>query len=153
MSGVVIAVQPDGTVTLSSTQPAVGTAVTATLNDPDGSVSGLTWQWARSPNGTTGWTNISGATSEPTCPLPPTMACTCGRRRATPTRKPPARPPSVVSGAVGSALTEDDLFNRYDANGSGQIEREEAVAAVNDYFDDLITRDQVIRVIQAYLSS
>ena len=37
--------------------------------------------------------------------------------------------------------------------GAAQIEREEAVAAVNDYFDDLITRDQVIRVIQAYLSS
>ena len=69
VSGVVIAVQPDGTVTLSSTQPAVGTAVTATLNDPDGSVSGLGWQWARSANGSTGWTNISGATSSAYLPV------------------------------------------------------------------------------------
>ena len=69
VSGVVIAVQADGTVTLSSTQPAVGTAVTATLNDPDGSVSGLGWQWARSANGSTGWTNISGATSDAYLPV------------------------------------------------------------------------------------
>ena len=34
-----------GTVTLSRTQPRVGVPVTASLTDPDGSVSGLTWQW------------------------------------------------------------------------------------------------------------
>ena len=35
----------EGTVTLSKTQPRVGIAVTASLTDPDGSISGLTWQW------------------------------------------------------------------------------------------------------------
>ena len=35
----------NGTVTLSKTQPRVGVAVTASLTDPDGSISGLTWQW------------------------------------------------------------------------------------------------------------
>ena len=35
----------DGTVTLSKTQPRVGVAVTASVADPDGSISGLTWQW------------------------------------------------------------------------------------------------------------
>ena len=40
-----------------------GTAITAVLNDPDGSVTGVSWQWARSSNRNTGWTNISGATS------------------------------------------------------------------------------------------
>ena len=34
-----------GTVTLSKTQPRVGIAVTARVTDPDGSISGLTWQW------------------------------------------------------------------------------------------------------------
>ena len=33
-------------VTLSKTQPRVGIAVTASLTDPDGSISGLTWQWS-----------------------------------------------------------------------------------------------------------
>ena len=36
----------DGVVTLSKTQPRVGIAVTASVTDPDGSISGLTWQWS-----------------------------------------------------------------------------------------------------------
>ena len=36
----------EGTVTLSKTRPRVGIAVTASLTDPDGSISGLTWQWS-----------------------------------------------------------------------------------------------------------
>ena len=36
----------DGVVTLSKTQPRVGVAVTASVTDPDGSISGLTWQWS-----------------------------------------------------------------------------------------------------------
>ena len=36
----------DGVVTLSKTQPRVGIAVTASLTDPDGSISSLTWQWS-----------------------------------------------------------------------------------------------------------
>ena len=36
----------DGVVTLSKTQPRVGVAVKASLTDPDGSISGLTWQWS-----------------------------------------------------------------------------------------------------------
>ena len=34
-----------GTVTLSKIRPRVGVAVTASVTDPDGSISGLTWQW------------------------------------------------------------------------------------------------------------
>ena len=37
----------DGVVTLSRTQPRVGVPVTASLTDPDGSISGLRWQWYR----------------------------------------------------------------------------------------------------------
>ena len=39
-----------GTVTLNRTQPRAGVSVTATLTDPDGSISGLTWQWYRGNN-------------------------------------------------------------------------------------------------------
>ena len=53
----------DGTVTLAPAQPQVGTALTATLTDLDGTVSGTTWVWESSSDGTTGWTTVSGATS------------------------------------------------------------------------------------------
>ena len=36
-----------GVVTLSRTQPRVGVPVAASLTDPDGSISGLRWQWYR----------------------------------------------------------------------------------------------------------
>ena len=36
-----------GTVTLNRIQPRAGVSVMATLTDPDGSISGLTWQWYR----------------------------------------------------------------------------------------------------------
>ena len=52
-----------GTVALPSTQPQVGAALTATLTDPDGSISNITWQWASSPNGSSNWATISGAAS------------------------------------------------------------------------------------------
>ena len=47
-----------GTVTISPEQPRVGTALTATLTDPDGDVSGTTWQWARSSDGSNNWVDI-----------------------------------------------------------------------------------------------
>ena len=47
-----------GTVRLSPTQPAARQAVTATLTDPD-EVSGTpTWQWQRSSDGSTDWSNV-----------------------------------------------------------------------------------------------
>ncbi len=51
-----------GTVSLSSPQPLVGVALTATLTDPDGSLGDLSWVWARSTDRST-WTTISGARS------------------------------------------------------------------------------------------
>ena len=49
-----------GTVTLSTMKPQVGVELTATLGDPDGSVSGATWQWAGSSDGST-WIDITEA--------------------------------------------------------------------------------------------
>ena len=60
----VVDVEEDGIVTLSAlTSRRSRTALTATLEDGDGGVTGEIWQWARSENGRTGWTNISGAAS------------------------------------------------------------------------------------------
>ena len=59
----VVDVEEDGVVTLSTDEPEVEAALTATLEDGDGDVSGEAWQWARSQDGQTGWSNISGTTS------------------------------------------------------------------------------------------
>ena len=56
-------VEEAGVVTFSAEDLEIGVALTATLADGDGSVSGKTWQWARSENQTSGFVNISGATS------------------------------------------------------------------------------------------
>ncbi|MEG9862142.1 MAG: hypothetical protein V6Z81_06525 [Parvularculales bacterium] len=57
-----------GSVSLSSTSPVVGTAVTATVSDPDGGVSGTTWQWQNKADGGA-WTDISDATSSSYTPV------------------------------------------------------------------------------------
>ena len=50
--------------------PAVGTALTATLTDPDTVSGSPTWQWQRSKRPDTGFTDISSATSAIYTPLP-----------------------------------------------------------------------------------
>ena len=48
---------------LSAAQPALDTAVTATLTDADGGLSGWDWVWERSSNRFAPWTEILGAKS------------------------------------------------------------------------------------------
>ena len=52
-------VEEAGTVSFSQ----VGAAIRAKLSDPDGGVNSRSWQWARSSDRSTGWTNIDGTTS------------------------------------------------------------------------------------------
>ncbi len=62
-------VDEPGVVTLSASQPRIGEALTATLRDPDGTVSGKTWQWARSATRNGAYADISGATSASYTPV------------------------------------------------------------------------------------
>ena len=58
-------VDEDGTLTLSSLQPRVGTPLTATLTDIDGAVSDVTWMWERgTTQGLGGAETIEGADSD-----------------------------------------------------------------------------------------
>ena len=54
-----------GKVTLSRSDPRVGEAITATLTDDDGQISGQSWQWVRVICGWRGCdrSDIAGATS------------------------------------------------------------------------------------------
>ena len=63
VTATVVNVDEAGVVSLSTEQPEVGVALTATLSDPDGGVSGSTWQWAAATGKNGAWINISGATS------------------------------------------------------------------------------------------
>ena len=63
-------VEEDGKVTLSWTKPQENAQTTASLTDPDGSVSGITWKWERSAGKyKTGWSTISEATADTYTPV------------------------------------------------------------------------------------
>ena len=61
-------VDEPGTAKFDQPQPQVGQTVTASISDPDGNENPA-WQWARSEDGETAWTNISGATSANRIPV------------------------------------------------------------------------------------
>ena len=53
---------------------------------------------------------------------------------------------------VKAVLAGDPLLDRYDANGNGTIEKEDLIAAINDYlFTGVISKGDVIRLINLYL--
>ena len=115
-----------GTLTLTSRQPQVGVALTATLRDSDGGLFYDSWTWERSESGT-GWTSISFAGNRSYTPveadlnhyLRVTAFYTDGHgpgksefivsanrvvEPATPSRDtPPQPPPSTVSGGGGGS--------------------------------------------------
>ena len=118
-------------VTLSSQTPVVGIALTASLTDADGEITGKKWQWA-SENTDGIYTDIAGATSDGYTPA----AADDGKRlRVTAT---------YIDGyGAGNELTArsenpvtagDPLLVRYDANKDGWIQLKEARVAVGDYF-------------------
>ena len=57
-------VEEAGTVDLSSVQPQVDTALSATLDDPDEVTSTITWRWESSTSRSSGWRTITTATSD-----------------------------------------------------------------------------------------
>ena len=56
---------------------------------------------------------------------------------------------SLTSAATNSVTAS---VSSYDANENGVIEKNEVIAAINDYLDDRITKDELIAVIKLYLS-
>ena len=141
-----------GTVTLSSDEPTVGDELTATISNPDGDITDVTWQWAKSAD-MDSWMDISGATS---MSYTPTSIDVGYYLRATSTYS-DARGSGKTARAVSDhAVTDgDSLVGRYDANGNGMIDKPEVIQAINDYLfsegDEAISKAEVIKLINIYL--
>ena len=62
---------------------------------------------------------------------------------------------SVGPGAPSDVAKAEDLVGRYDADDNGTIEKEEVIAAINDYLfaegDQAISKAEVIKLINDYL--
>ena len=141
-----------GTVTLSPTAPQVGDEVMATLSDPDGGETGMTWQWFRSMDMTT-WMEIGDANSATYTAveaddgyyLRATVSYTDGHGTGK----------DAMMVTANAVTTGDPLVNRYDADNSGTIEKSEVIQAINDYLfdegEEPITKPDVIRLINLYL--
>ena len=120
-----------GTVTLSSEKPTVGDDLTATLGDPDGDLTDVTWQWSKSAD-MDSWMDISGATS---MSYAPTSMDVGYHLRATATYTDLLGSGKTARAVSNYAMTAvDPLVARYDANKDGWIQLEEARVAVGDYF-------------------
>ena len=144
-----VAEDDDGRVTLSTRTPEVGSAIRASLSDPDGGVTGEMWQWAKSSNGSTGWTDIQGATSGSYTPGESDAGIFL---RATVSYDDAVGTGKGAQAATSSGVAQMELLSEYDANRNESIERSEAIRAVSDYFDGEISKDDVLAVLVLYFS-
>ena len=130
---------------MPDTTPQVGTELTASLEDQDGSVANLTWQWQKD-DGQGSYTDIPGATMMSYTPV---MADEDIRLRVT-----AMYDDGEGMGKMAYVMTmmpAETLLERYDADEDGEISEIEASIAVLDYLiRDSITRDEAIQVVTAY---
>ena len=145
-------VNEDGTVSLSTQQPRVGTAITATLTDADGGVTGTTWQWAKAGTAAGSFDDISGATNASYTPV----AADIGMYLRATASYTDGYGPGKSAMKVSSSVTDVDevvtLKDRYDANDNGKIDRDEVLNAIDDFFDPdvSIAREQVLDLIDLF---
>ena len=139
-----------GSVALDSETPMVGTVLTATLDDSDGT-SDETWQWAKSMEMDGNFVDIEDATSASYTPveddedhyLRVTVTYTDGDFGS--------ETAMTTSGQVASA---DAVLANFDSNDNGVIERDEVITAIRGYLAGTsdATRAEVIAVIRRYLA-
>ena len=135
-----------GSVAFSETLPVVGTAIKATLTDPDGGVTGVSWVWERSSDGAQ-WTAIAGASSSAYTPVDGDSG---HYLRATASYDDAHGPDKSASAALGGAVSAQTIAERYDANGDGAIGRSEALQAAADYRAGAISYAEALAVARLY---
>ena len=141
---IVVNVDEMGTVTLSSTAPRVGAAITASVTDPDGVVTGETWQWARSADGSTGWAD-TGATSAAYTPV---QADADNYLRAT-----ASYTDGEGSGKSAEAVSDNAVAGvPGDTNNDGRIDKPEVIAAYRAYVADPSDKTEMIAIFRQYVA-
>ncbi len=151
-----------GMVSFSMDMPKVGAALTATLSDPNGGVTGTTWQWSRSDTMDGTYTNIANAASASYTPVDDDvdkyLKATASYRD---THRPGRMAEAKTANAVGSATptTGSALGDHYDSaanggNGDGQLDTPEMLSAVRDYFaqGSTITVPQMLELVRIYFA-
>ena len=124
-----------GTVTLNPQTPQAGSALAASLSDPDGGVSGESWVWQVSADGTS-WTDIDGASGATYTPTAgdvgsylratasyadghgsgKSAAATTGVVEAAPAPPPAPQPPAITAGPV--ITSSPSAGDTYDEGGT-----------------------------------
>ena len=138
--------------------PQVGDTITGAVMDPDGGVTGETWQWAKTmtPDMMASWMDIEGETNAAYMVAADDVGYYL-RVMATYTDAvgtDMAMEYSMPTMMVG-AEAEDTLLNRYDANANGEIDLDEVFTAIDDYFDydDRLTLEEVYEIVDLYFES
>ena len=150
-------VDEDGEVTISPSAPGVGTTLTATLTDSD-AVTAESWQWARSEDGSTGWTDIPGATAntyrtveaDAENYLRATASYTDGEGSG---KSESAVSDNAVTATAAAPTTGSELGDTYDTNKDGEIERDEVLGAIVDFVGGDLNRDDVLSIILLFVAS
>ena len=142
-------VDEEGTVTLSMDEPQVGAEITASLTDPDGGVTGETWQWASSAAMDGAYAVIEGATSASYTPVAGDENMYLRATASYDDGEGSGKSAMAVSGSAVAAELPGDT------NNDGMIDKAEVIAAIDAYLfgegADAITKEQVIEVINLYL--
>ena len=138
--------------------PQVGDTITGAVMDPDGGVTGETWQWARTmtPDVMASWMDIAGETNA-------AYMVTAGDTGYY------LRVMATYTDAVGTdmameysmptmmvvAEAGDTLLSMYDANDNGVIDLDEVFTAIDDYFDydDRLTLEEIYEIVDLYFES
>ena len=144
----------NGVVTLSSNDPVMGQAVTASLTDSDSPLPGITWQWASSstPNGP--WTDIAGETSVSYTPVQADVGRYLQATASYEDAQGPNQTASETTNEVNAATTIP--IHRFDSNRDGSIQRGEVLAVIREFLGvtpRTISRSDVLEVIRLHLSS
>ncbi len=145
-------VEEMGTVTLDSDQPMVGTALTASVTDPDVADQGtVMWQWASSATMAGPFTEISGATTDAS--YTPVAGDAGMYLQATATYNDGEGSGRMSMAVTVNAVTAEEVFNAYDLDQDGQIDRDEYYRAITAYFEpgSNVSKAEVETVIDLYL--
>ena len=150
-------VDETGMVVLSSMAPMADQPLTATLTDPDGGVSGVTWRWSKSMTMDGTFEDIADATSMSYTPMAADVDhYLMAKAMYTDGEGMGKSAMATTSGKVTAAAVVDPnaaLIARYDTNpANGRIERSELDMAIRDHIGNTLSRGDLDTLIRLHIT-